>query len=72
MRYLQIFILFIVAFALTGCSSSQDKAYKAQEGVHKQRLELVEQYQECMKEAGDDTLKADSCEQYLKASEALK
>jgi len=72
MRFLQIFILFIVTFALTGCSSSQDKAYKAQEGVHKQRLELVEQYQECMKEAGDDTLKADNCEQYLKASEALK
>lgn len=72
MRYVQLFLLPVVAFAMMGCASSQDKAYEAQEGVHNERLRLVEQYQKCMKDAGDDTMKADGCEQYLKASEALK
>jgi outer membrane biogenesis lipoprotein LolB len=72
MKHLQIIILCIVTFVLAGCSSSQDKAYKAQEGVHKQRLELVDKYQKCMEEAGDDAMKADGCEQYLKAADALK
>lgn len=72
MSYVRLFILSAVAFTIMGCASSQDKAYEAQEGVHKERLRLVEEYQKCMKEAGDDTMKADGCEQYLKASEALK
>jgi hypothetical protein len=45
---------------------------KAQEKVHKERLKLVEKYQKCMKEAGADEQKKASCDQYLKASEALK
>ena len=57
---------------LTACSSSQDRAYKAQEKVHKERLELVEKYEKCMKKAGDDEQKKQTCEQYLKAAEALK
>jgi hypothetical protein len=72
LKYLQIFILSIFAFALTGGSSSQDNAAKAQQGVYKQRLKLVDQYLRCKKEAGNDVIKADSCEQYQKVSEALK
>ncbi|OEU64275.1 MAG: hypothetical protein BA870_09580 [Desulfuromonadales bacterium C00003094] len=72
MRLIQIFLLPIVAFALVGCTSSQDKAYQAQEKVHNERLQLVEKYQKCVKDAGDDNVKAEACEQYLSASEALK
>ena len=57
---------------LTACSSPQDRAAKAQEDVSKQRLELIEKYQKCMKKAGDDAQKKEDCEQYLKAAEALK
>jgi hypothetical protein len=64
---------------LAGCSSPQDKAAKAQEGsyeaqekVARERLSLVNKYQECVKEAGDNQQKAAACDSYLKASEALK
>ncbi|ADJ27791.1 hypothetical protein [Nitrosococcus watsonii] len=56
----------------TGCASSEDKAYKAQEAVYERRLELLDKYQQCLKEAGDDQAKRLVCEDYLKAVEALK
>lgn len=64
--------LSVVGLMLGACASPQDKAYKAQENVHKERLELVEKYQKCLKDAGDDKAKAETCEQYLKAADALK
>jgi outer membrane biogenesis lipoprotein LolB len=64
---------------LAACSSPQDKAAKAQQGsyeaqeqVAKQRLDLVNKYQQCVKEAGDNQQKAATCDSYLKAAEALK
>jgi uncharacterized lipoprotein YajG len=64
---------------LAGCSSPQDKAaqaqessYEAQEKVAKERLNLVNKYQQCVKEAADNQQKAAACESYLKAAEALK
>ena len=72
MKLNQLFLLPVVAIALMSCSSTQDKAYKAQENVHNERLVLVEKYQKCLKEAGDDNMKTEACDQYLKAAEALK
>ena len=72
MKKVQVLLLVMFSLTLFGCSSSQDKAYKAQEGVHKERLELTEKYQKCMDEAGGDAAKAETCDQYLKAAEALK
>jgi hypothetical protein len=64
---------------LAGCSSPQDKAaqaqqgsYEAQERVAKERLNLVNKYQQCVKDAGDNQQKAAACESYLKAADALK
>ena len=57
---------------LTGCSSPQDRAYEAQEHVHEERLKLVDEYRECLEDAGDDKMKVETCDQYLKAAEALK
>ena len=65
-------ICFCAALLFSACSSNQDKAYKAQEKVHKERLELVEKYQKCIKKAEEEKTDAAACEQYLKASEALK
>jgi hypothetical protein len=64
--------LALALMTMTACSSPQDKAYKAQEKVHKERLELVDKYQKCLKKAGEDKDKREACEQYLKAAEALK
>ena len=65
-------LLPIIVLTLMSCSNPQDKAYKAQENVHNERLALIEKYQECLKKAGDDTIKTEACDQYLKAAEALK
>ena len=72
MKSFYIFLFALIVGLTLGCASSQDKAYKAQEKVYNERLELVEKYQQCLKEAGDDKVKAEVCEQYLKAAEALK
>jgi hypothetical protein len=72
MKSIYIFLLASIVGLALACSSPQDKAYKAQEKVHKERLELVEKYQKCMKNAGDDEEKKKACDQYLKAAEALK
>ncbi len=54
------------------CTSAQDKVYKSEEEVNKKRLGLVEKYNKCMKKADGDKEKEAECEQYLKASGALK
>ncbi|KPK26997.1 MAG: hypothetical protein AMK69_11190 [Nitrospira bacterium SG8_3] len=72
MKSIYIFLLALIVGMTLACSSPQDRAYQAQEKVHKERLKLVEKYQKCMKEAGEDQQKKEACDQYLKASEALK
>jgi outer membrane murein-binding lipoprotein Lpp len=61
---------------LAGCGSSteraQENAYKAQQNVAEERLKLVEQYKDCVKDAGDDAQKAEACDHYLRAADALK
>lgn len=72
MKLTSLIAALFVAVLVVGCSSPQDRAYKAQEKVHKERLKLIEDYQECINKAGDDTAKRESCEQYLRAADALK
>ena len=61
-----------VTILLASCSSPQDRAFEAQEKVHEERLKLVDEYKECLEDAGADKLKIETCDQYLKAAEALK
>ena len=72
MKLINVFLVFTVLLLTLACSNPQDRAYKAQEGVHKERLKLVDQYQKCLKKAGSDKVKVEACDQYLKAAEALK
>ena len=72
MKRVHIVALPVVLLWFAGCSSPQDRAYKAQAKVHTERLQLVDDYTACLKEAGDDKVKTESCDQYLKAAEALK
>ena len=71
-------IAFLIAL-LTACSTPQERAadaqagaYNAQEDVAKRRIQLVDQYQSCIKDAAGDQQKAASCDSLLKAAEALK
>jgi len=70
--YVSLPSIIALALALSACSSPQDRAYKAQEKVHNERLELIDEYKACIKKAGDDKVKVEACGQYLKAAEALK
>ena len=72
MKSIYIFLFAFIVGMTLACSSPQDKAYTAQEKVHKERLKLVEEYQKCLKKAGEDKQKIEACDQYLKAAEALK
>jgi outer membrane biogenesis lipoprotein LolB len=69
-------VLVLSSLMLAGCGSSaeraQKNAYKAQQNVSEERLRLVEQYQDCIKDAGDDAQKAEACDHYLRAADALK
>jgi len=65
-------ISFLFLVGLLACASPQDRAYEAQEKVHKERLRLVDEYKTCMANAGQDKQKMEACDQYLKAAEALK
>ena len=72
MKSVYIFLFASVLLFTLGCASSQDKAYKAQEKVHKERLKLIEDYKKCLQKAGSDKAAAEACDSYLKAAEALK
>ena len=72
MKFMRIFLVVIVAVAIFACSSAQDKAYKSQQKVSEERLELIDKYQKCMKKADTDKEKEAQCEQYIKAADALK
>lgn len=79
MRHLSTVISLAVLSVLTACSSPQDRAakaqqdsYEAQEEVARQRLELVDKYQDCVEEAAGNATKVEACDSYLRAAEALK
>jgi len=72
MKFIKIFLVVIVGGLIFACTTSQDKAYKSQEAVNKERLELIDKYKKCMKKAEKNKEKEAECEQYLKAADALK
>jgi outer membrane biogenesis lipoprotein LolB len=79
MKCLKVLIPVACLALLAACSTpeeraakAQERSYKAQEDVARQRLELVDKYQDCIKEAGDNAEKAKACETYLSAADALK
>ncbi|MDJ0609224.1 MAG: hypothetical protein QNJ67_09630 [Kiloniellales bacterium] len=79
MKHVKILAGLAVLGMLAGCSSPQDRAAKAQERSYEaiekaaqERLELVDKYQDCVKEAAGDNEKIEACDSYLKAAEALR
>ena len=57
--------------SVRNAARAQNNAYKAQESVAEQRLKFVEQYQQCVAEAGSNLAKVEACDIYLKSAEAL-
>lgn len=79
MKLIHIFLLFFVAIFLLSCGSPERQALRAQADVSNaqvdvsnERLKLIEEYKECVADAGADSVKADACDSYLKAAKALQ
>ena len=79
MRHFPILICIVFLGLLAACSNpqkdaarAQERSYEAQEDVVRQRLELVDKYQQCVKNDAGDALKVEACDSYLRAAEALK
>ena len=72
MRLMSIFLVGFMILITLACSTPEERVHKAKESVHKERLNLVEEYKKCLEEAGDDKEKTEACDRYLKAAEALR
>ena len=72
-RHLTVFLT--VAALVAGCgggAAAQKRAYRAQEEVAKERLRLVDKYQDCMKDARGDVFAERACQTYRDSAESLK
>ena len=72
MRVAQCVCVIAIVALVAGCGSSQRKVNKSEIAVNEERLSLIEDYNKCIKKAGKDEAKADACDNYRKAAEALK
>ena len=79
MKALKLAGIALMIGLLAACSTPEEKAaqaqegsYKAQENVANRRLELIDKYQSCVKDAAGNKQKAEACDSYLRAAEALK
>lgn len=79
MNFFKVMLVVLVTGSLAACggasrsaSRAQAKSYKATESVSKERLRLVDEYRVCVKKAGNDSIKVEACDSYLKAADALK
>lgn len=68
-----------MAISVSACSSPERQALRAQADaseaqveVSNERLKLIDEYKECIADAGEDKSKAEAFESYLKAAEALQ
>lgn len=69
----------LMAASLAGCATPQEKAADAQRKasqaelkIKEERLRMIDEYKKCISDAGNDSMKAQSCDRILKAIEALK
>ena len=70
-RILRLFYVLPVLL-LAGCATPEERAAAAQEEITEKRMELIEQHQDCVKDAKGDQQKIDACQHYLKEAEALR
>jgi hypothetical protein len=72
MKLMRIFLVVIVAGMMFACQSAERRHTRSQTELNKEKIKLSEDYQKCIKKAGEDKEKEAECEKYLKAAEALK
>jgi len=73
-RILTTIIIILLSINLMACGSSTKKkvANKEMQTKGDARVELTNQYKECIKQAGGDEAKVKACDSYLEAINKLK
>lgn len=74
MRTLTTIMIIMLSISLAACGSSTKKKVQKQEMQTKgdARVELTNQYKECVMKADGDQAKAKECDSYLEAIKKLK
>jgi len=72
MKVKQCVCVFAVIVMISGCGNADRRANKSVAKVNNERLSLIKSYEKCVKKAGDDEVKSEACDSYLKSAEALR
>jgi hypothetical protein len=72
MKVKQCVCVFAVIVMISGCGNADRRASKSVAKVNNERLSLIKGYEKCIKKAGDDEVKSEACDSYLKSAEALR
>ena len=71
MKYLHMIVIAAILTVMTACATPQEKAAKSEAAVNEKKLELAEQYQDCMKKVSKGEASEDDCETIRKTLDAL-
>jgi hypothetical protein len=72
MKIKQCVTVIAIIVMIAGCGNAQRRANKSVAKVNNERLSLIKDYEKCIKKAGDDEVKSEACDTYLKSAEALR
>jgi outer membrane biogenesis lipoprotein LolB len=72
MKVKQCLCVLAITLLIAGCGSAERKANKSVAKVNNERLSLIKDYEKCIKKAGEDEVKSEACDTYLKAADALR
>lgn len=74
MRYSRLSVISACAVlaVAAGCSSPEERAALAEAQIKEERLNMVAEYKDCVRESDGDSGKLRTCDALLRAVEALK
>ena len=72
MKVKQCMCIFAITLLITGCGNAERRSNKSTAAVNNERISLIKKYEKCIKSAGDDEVKSEACDTYLKSAEALR
>lgn len=70
MRYLTMLVVAALLFGASGCGFFFGKGKSSMKSKNDARMELLDEYKECLEEAADE-VQAMDCDRFLKAAENI-
>ena len=72
MKAKQCVCILAITLLITGCGNAERRSNKSTAAVNNERISLIKDYEKCIKKAGEDEVKSEACDTYLKSAEALR